>query len=307
MGTVWRKRDARQFVLPDGYVITWPDGDPLASAPEIQRYAVSIGWAGLFRRLDLGDLAAGRCLLHVIANGLAKWPASATAKRHGRDSVPTQIAVRALENLIGELHLAPDRAADVDLRGQSEPFLDSDRLIDDFCRGLLFLVRKANRLVRAEDFDVADDRQRESASLAHDTATAERTAAVRQAVDVQFTRLHAVLTALNDRWLPTGEPYRLADMARVVTEAARCALGNGAEALVAWLDPKRLEIRTACYLLRHVGRLTGRQAQERLMASGYRSREGRPYPYNSIPSYASQARKAVNERLTVAHAAAEVL
>jgi hypothetical protein len=255
-----------------------------------------IGWSGVFARLDLGDLAAGRCFLHVVAHGFAHWPASAIARRHGRDAVPTEVAVRALENLIGELHLAPDRSIDVDLRGQSDPFFEPSRLSADFGGGLLHLVRRATRLVRAEDLDLPDDRRSDTVDLCAE-ADAERTAAARQSVDEKVTRLHAALTALNDRWLSGGEPYRLADMARVVTEAMRCAVGEGADALTRWLDPRRLEIRTACYLLRHVGRLSGRQAQEQLMATGYRSREGRPYPYNSIPSYASQARKAVNEVL----------
>ncbi|MEL6188024.1 MAG: hypothetical protein AAFU79_25660, partial [Myxococcota bacterium] len=90
-GPHWSARDARQIPVPTGYGVTFASGDPLAEAPAIHRGEVMVGLMGLFRRLDMGDAAAGRCLIAVVARALALWPDSATARARGPERVDREL------------------------------------------------------------------------------------------------------------------------------------------------------------------------------------------------------------------------
>lgn len=280
-------RDARCFPIPRPYDVVWGEGDPLGTAPDLQRWGRSLGVRGAFRRFDLGDAAAGHAVVAAIAGAFARWRDSARARARGPERVDRALALEALTELWREILLAPD---DLDAERRTRPLVDRGALASDW----LGALRRILRRVEARETGEAKVLPLRPLGGA-DPGAVERVRV--ELLDASRARKGQLplLTALNQEWL--GAPdraYAVFELETLLSVATSPPSAARTTELLEWLDPERLHVKTACYILRLEADVSIADSHQLLHAAGFRAREGRPFSRNSVSACASMAKKALS-------------
>lgn len=285
-GPQWSARDARQIPIPSGYGLAFGAEDPLASGPDIRRGGATLGLSGVYRRLDLGDAAAGRCLVAVVARGLALWPESPAARARAPERIDREWALVALGLLVDELHLAP---GELDRAGRRRALLlPRERILASFLDGLRRLLRGARRL---EERDLQTPEGPSSERMASDPQPDETLVAALEHRDQRHQLAHR-LAELNRTWLGDSA-YSEETLSQLLAEAGEGSSTERVQRIARWLDPARLHIKTACYVLRVAGEVSIAESHRLLFSAGFRAREGNPFSRNSVSACASMAKRAL--------------
>lgn len=284
-------RDARHFPMPRAYTVGWASEDPLAVPPDVQQGARRLGLAGLFRRFDLGDAAAGQAVVSLVAGAFARWRESRMARSRGPDRVERSSALEALTELWREILFAPD---ELDATRRTSPLLNRAGLAGD-------LVGELRRLLRRVEARDSSALEKPRLTLVPPRASEADPGAVERAriqlIDAATRARQSelpALVALNASWLGSSqESLDEQELAELLSVATLARTENLRQELASRLDPARLHVKTACYILRLKADLSIAESHQLLHSAGFRAREGRPFSRNSVSACASMARKAL--------------